>query len=76
MPNSRKRSNLEEDTLLEFIADLGSRGYSSRLSGVEHMADRLLDARDALPVDKRWAMNFVKRLPNLKTRIQQGYDYQ
>jgi hypothetical protein len=75
MPNSRKLSNLEEDTLLEFIVDLDSRGYPPRLSGVEQMANRLLDARDAPRVSTRWAMNFVKRQPLLKIRFQRRYDY-
>ena len=40
------------------------------------MANRLLADRDASPVGKRWASNFVKRQPELKTRFQRRYDYQ
>jgi hypothetical protein len=40
------------------------------------MANRLLADRDASPVGKRWAINFVKRQPELETRIQRRYDYQ
>jgi hypothetical protein len=40
------------------------------------MANRLLADRDALPVGKRWAINFVRRQPDLKTRFQRRYDYQ
>jgi hypothetical protein len=43
---------------------------------VEEMANSLLADRDALPVGKRWAHNFVKRQPELKTRIFRRYDYQ
>jgi hypothetical protein len=75
MLNSRKLSNIEEDTLLEFIVYLDSRGYPPRLSGVEQMANRLLDARDAPRVGTRWAMNFVKRRPLLKVRFARRYDY-
>jgi hypothetical protein len=53
MPNSRSLSNLEEDTLLEFIIDLDSRGYPPQLSGIEQMANRLLDARDEPRVGTR-----------------------
>ncbi|KAF5725220.1 hypothetical protein FMUND_38 [Fusarium mundagurra] len=60
MPNSRKLSNLEEDTLLEFIVDLDSRGYPPRLSGVEQMANRLLDARDALGYELRQATTIAQ----------------
>ena len=40
------------------------------------MANRLLADRDALPVGKRWASNFVKRHLDLKTRFFRKYDYQ
>jgi hypothetical protein len=43
---------------------------------VEEMANSLLADRDALPVGKRWAHNFVKRQPELKTRLFRKYDYQ
>ncbi|RKL09147.1 hypothetical protein BFJ70_g16698 [Fusarium oxysporum] len=39
------------------------------------MANRLFADRDASPVGKRWAMNFIKRQPDLKTYFQQRYDY-
>jgi hypothetical protein len=44
--------------------------------GVEEMANRLLVDRNVLPVGKRWAINFVNRQPDLKTRFQRRYDYQ
>jgi hypothetical protein len=43
---------------------------------VEEMANRLLADRDAPPVGKRWASNFVKRHEELKTRFFRRYDYQ
>ncbi|KAG7001283.1 hypothetical protein FocnCong_v013165 [Fusarium oxysporum f. sp. conglutinans] len=52
------------------------RGFPPRLRAVEEMANRLLADRDALPVGKRWAHNFVKRQPELKTRFFRRYDYQ
>ena len=45
------------------------------MSGVEDMANRLLADRDAPPVGKRWASNFVKRQPQLRTRFFRKYDY-
>ncbi|GKU14587.1 unnamed protein product [Fusarium langsethiae] len=76
IPKSRKLSNLEEQIIVRFILDLDSRGFPPRLRGVEEMANRLLDDRDAPPVGKRWASNFVKRHKELKTRIFRRYDYQ
>ncbi|KAL2018297.1 hypothetical protein VTK56DRAFT_1001 [Thermocarpiscus australiensis] len=40
------------------------------------MANQLLRARDAPPVGQRWAYNFVKRQPELRTRYSRRYDYQ
>jgi hypothetical protein len=36
----------------------------------------MLADRDASPVGKRWASNFVKRHQELKTRFNRKYDYQ
>ncbi|KAL9572022.1 hypothetical protein ACKAV7_003739 [Fusarium commune] len=75
-PKSRKLSDLEEQAIIRFILDLDSRGFPPRLRGIEEMANRLLADRDAPPVGKRWASNFVKRHDELKTRFFRRYDYQ
>ncbi|KAF4417492.1 hypothetical protein FACUT_12155 [Fusarium acutatum] len=76
IPNSRKLSDLEEQIIVQYILNLDSRGFPSRLRDVEEMANRLLADRDASPVGKRWAHNFIKRQPELKMRFQRRYDYQ
>ncbi|KAF4470852.1 hypothetical protein FALBO_2237 [Fusarium albosuccineum] len=76
IPKSRKLSDLEEQIIVQFVLDLDSRGFPSRLRFVEEMANSLLADRDASPVGKRWAHNFVKRQPELKTRLFRKYDYQ
>ncbi|KAJ3542614.1 hypothetical protein NM208_g4000 [Fusarium decemcellulare] len=76
IPNSRRLSDLEEQILVQFILDLDSRGFPPRLRFVEEMANRLLADRDAPPVGKRWAHNFVRRHHELKTRFFRKYDYQ
>ncbi|PNP76804.1 hypothetical protein FNYG_09820 [Fusarium nygamai] len=76
VPKSRKLSDLEEQIIVQFILDLDSRGFPPRLRGVEEMANRLLADRDAPPVGKRWASNFIKRHKELKTRFFRRYDYQ
>ncbi|KAJ6436114.1 DDE superfamily endonuclease [Purpureocillium lavendulum] len=40
------------------------------------MVNHLLRVRDASPVGKNWAQNFVKRRPELRTRFSRKYDYQ
>jgi hypothetical protein len=76
IPNARKLSDLEEQTIVQFILDLDSRGFPSRQRFVEEIANSLLADRNAPPVGKRWAHNFIKRQPELKTRIFRRYDYQ
>jgi hypothetical protein len=75
-PNSRNLTPLEEDMIVEEILDLDSRGSPPRYSDVENMANRLRAARDASRVGQRWASNFVKRQPRLRTRFTRPYDYQ
>jgi hypothetical protein len=43
---------------------------------MEDIANQLLRVRDAPPVGKLWAHNFVKRQPELRTRYSRRYDYQ
>jgi hypothetical protein len=76
IPKSRRLSDLEEQIIVQFILDLDSRGFPSRLRFVEEMANSLLADRDELPVGKRWAHNFIKRQPELKTHLFRRYDYQ
>ncbi|KAM5527945.1 transposase [Fusarium oxysporum f. sp. phaseoli] len=73
---SRKLSDQEEQIIVQFILDLDSRGFPSRLSYVEDIANSLCANRDIPPVGKRWAYNFIKRQPELKTRKFRRYDYQ
>jgi hypothetical protein len=76
LANSRKLTDLEEKSIVQYITELSTRAFPPRLSGVEDMANHLLRERDAPPVGKRWAHNFVKRQPELRTRYTRKYDYQ
>src|SRR3954467_821014 len=61
--NSRKLTDLEEHTIVQYISELCARAFPPRLRFVEDMANQLLRERDAPPVGKLWAHNFVKRQP-------------
>ncbi|KAM4062426.1 fot5 transposase [Hirsutella rhossiliensis] len=74
-PKSRNLTDLEETTIVQYALDLDARSFPPRLCGVEDMANRLLAERDAPSVGKRWASNFVKRQPQLRTRFFRRYDY-
>jgi hypothetical protein len=76
LANSRKLTNLEETVLVEYILDLDSKGFPPRLCIVEDMANQIVATRQGTRVGPRWAANFVRRQPELRTRFQRRYDYQ
>lgn len=60
-PNSKKLTKSEGGANIEYITELSTRLFPPRLHGVEEMANHLLRLRDAPPVGKDWASNFVQR---------------
>jgi hypothetical protein len=64
-PNSRKLTLCEEEAIIQYILDLDSRGFPPRPRDVQEMADLLLAERDASPVGKNWATNFINRRPEI-----------
>ena len=58
---SRKLTNLEEEGLIQRIIQLDSQGFPVRISGIEEIANLLRRERDASPVGKNWAENFIRR---------------
>ena len=76
VPNSKKLAQLEEEAIVQYVIELATRSFPPRLRGVEDMANHLLRARDAPPVGKLWAHNFVRRQPELRTCYSRKYDYQ
>jgi len=59
--NSRKLTDLEENTIVQYIIELYSREFHPRLYYVEDIANRLLRECNTPPVGKYWAYNFIKR---------------
>jgi hypothetical protein len=76
MSNLRKLSKLEEETVLQYALNQDSQGFPCQLSIIEDIANRLLADRNAPPVGKHWANNFINRQPELKSRYNRRYDYQ
>ena len=50
--NYYKLNNLEEETIIRYILDLDSRGFTPRLSSIKDIANLLLESRGALYVGK------------------------
>jgi hypothetical protein len=76
LTKSRKLSDQEEQTIVQFLLNLDSQGFPSRLLYVEEIANSLLANRNAPPIGKNWTYNFIKRQPELKTHLFRKYDYQ
>jgi hypothetical protein len=51
--NSRKLTDLEEKTIIQYIIELCARAFHPRLCYMEDMANRLLRKRDAPPIGIR-----------------------
>ena len=75
-PKSSALTKAEEQALVQYIKKLDAQGLAPTLYYVEDMANQLRAARNADPVGPRWASNFVKREPGLKSRITQQRDRQ
>ena len=69
-------TSAEEETLVQHILNLDSRGFPPRLEHVRGMANLLLATRHAPPVGKLWPYNFIRRRTELKTRFSRAYDFQ
>lgn len=74
--NSHKLTTTEEQTIVQYILDLDSRGFAPRLCEVADMADKLLGVRGGEPVGKHWAERFVTRSDNLKMAFNRAKDRQ
>jgi hypothetical protein len=78
-PNGHKLTQLEEDSLVQWIFSMDSRGAAPRPSTVREMANILLAARGSTPsltVGVNWASTFINRRDELRTRSSIHYDYQ
>ena len=75
-PKSANLPKTEQRALVQYIRNLDAQGFAPTLRCVEDMANQLRAARDAKPVGPRWASHFVKREPELKSRMTWQRDRQ
>jgi len=66
----------EKEAMIRHVFDLDLRGFPPRLADVEDIANLLLADSNARRAGKRWALNYVKRQPELKIGLNRPYDYQ
>ncbi|CEJ95254.1 hypothetical protein VHEMI10745 [[Torrubiella] hemipterigena] len=72
---SRKLTNDEENTIIQYILNLDARAQPPRLRDVEAMANRLLELRHDIPVGRNWVASFIRRHPEVVTRLSRQIDY-
>ncbi|RJE17441.1 Pogo transposable element, partial [Aspergillus sclerotialis] len=74
--NNYKLTLNEEESLLQWILSMDTRGSAPRPSIVRDMANILLAKRGGGVVGKNWASNYIQRHPELKSRYSRRYNYQ
>jgi hypothetical protein len=73
--NSRTMTELEDQTIVNYVLDLDSRGCPPAIAHVEAMANNLRNSRDATRVGTRWTYRFINRHLEFKIRWNHLYDY-
>jgi hypothetical protein len=74
-PKTMSLTLREEEAIVQYILDLGARGFPPQLAAVKDMADSLRAERGQKLVGRNWAANFVKRKPELQVKFNRKYDY-
>ena len=72
----RNLTQFEEDIIAKRVINLDSCAFPPRMRYVEKMANILLRARNTSPIGKNWASSFIRRRPDLRTRLNRRIDYQ
>jgi hypothetical protein len=65
--NSKKLTDLKEQTIIRYIIQLAKRSFPPRLRDMEDIANRLLHMRGDPPIGIRWIYNFIRRQSELHT---------
>jgi hypothetical protein len=71
-PNRYKLTELEEDSLVDWIVSMDTRGAAPRTATIGEMANILLAEHGSQPpptVGKNWPSKFVERRDELRTRF-------
>ena len=74
--NNYKLTTNEEESLLQWILSMDTRGSAPRPSMVRDMANILLAERGSQTVGINWVYNYTKRHDELKSRYSRRYNYQ
>jgi len=75
-PNSSNLKKLEEEAIARYIRRLEARGFAPTLAYVGDMANQLLAARGGGQIGTNWVTNFIRRKPELRSRLTRQRDRQ
>ena len=75
-PNRSKLSTTEEETLIQYIRILDTRGFAPTYNSVRDMANQLLAIRQGGVVGVNWVYRLVTRRPELKPQVTRLRDHQ
>jgi hypothetical protein len=80
LSNGRKLSDLDEETLKEWIIDMYERGLGLGIPRIQYLAQLLLSARSKpqpklASISEKWVQRFIQR-HNLKSKWTTRYGYQ
>ena len=73
--HANKMTQLDEDTLTEWILSMEDRGAAPRHAMVRNMANILLAATGSTTVGVNWVGSYIKRTPAIQTRFSRRYNY-
>ena len=73
--HTHKMTQLDEETLTQWILSMDDCGAAPRHAMVRNMANIPLAATGSDPVGVNWVGNYVKRTPAIQTRFSRRYNY-
>jgi hypothetical protein len=65
----------EEQTIVDYILNLDTRGFAPRLAALKDIADLLLAERHCDSVGPAWLRVFIRHRLELKVKFNRRYDY-
>ena len=76
VPNSKLLTELEEKAIIEYTLNVNSRSFQLNYDLLYSIINKLLDDRGSRYVGVNQLVTFIKRIPELKLRVNRRYNYQ
>ena len=76
IPIQRNLSPIDEEVLIQKILELDKQGHAPSVAKVKEFANIISKSRGGQGVGTNWTTKFIKRCPQLKTKMSKRLDYQ